>query len=377
VGRKQAFPKITAIAFPMKKKMRILIADDHEIVRESVRVIVEREPGWEVCGVAANGREAVDFAKKLKPDAIILDLKMPGLDGLEAVKQIKRAVPETEILVLSAHESEDLIEQVLESGAKSCVRKAEVRRLLVPALKSLQNHKTFLTDEVSAVPLPFAPREEIPGHPIRVLLADDHALVRAGIRSLLEKMPGVEVVGEASNGREALEMVKAKLPNLVLMDIAMAELGGLEALPRITKDFTSVKVVILSGYAKEEYVSRALRSGASGYMLKDAATVELELVIKSVAQGKTYLSPLISRIVIDRYLERGGGELSPLEQLTSRQREILQMIAEGKSTKAIASTLEIGIKTVEAHRLQLMGRLDIHDVPGLVRYAIRNGIVDA
>jgi DNA-binding NarL/FixJ family response regulator len=353
--------------------MRILIADDHE----SVRVIVEREPGWEVCGVAENGRAAVDLAKKLKPDATILDLKMPELGGLEAVKQIKRAVPETEIRVLSAHESEDLIEQVFESGAKSYVRKAEAGRLLVPALKSLQNHKTFLTDKVSAVLLPFAPREEIPGNPIRVLLADDHALVRAGIRSLLEKMAGVEVVSEASNGREALEMVKAKLPNLVLMDIAMAELGGLEALPRITKDFTSVKVVILSAYAKEEYVSRALRSGASGYMLKDAATVELELVIKSVAQGKTYLSPLISRIVIDSYLERGGGELSPLEQLTSRQREILQMIAEGKNTKEIASTLEISVKTVEAHRLQLMARMDIHDVPGLVRYATRNGKVDA
>jgi DNA-binding NarL/FixJ family response regulator len=214
-------------------------------------------------------------------------------------------------------------------------------------------------------------------NPIRVLLVDDHALVRAGIRSLLEKMPGVEVAGEASNGREALEMVKAKLPNLVLMDIAMTELGGLETLPRIIKNFPSVKVVILSAHANEEYVIRALRSGASGYMLKDAATVELELVIKSIAQGKTYLSPSISHTVIDSYLQRVGGELSPLEQLTSRQREILQMIAEGKNTKEIASTLEVSVKTVEAHRLQLMARLDIHDVPGLVRYAIRCGLVSS
>ena len=212
---------------------------------------------------------------------------------------------------------------------------------------------------------------------LRVLLADDHELVRAGIRSLLEKMPGVEVVGEASNGREALELVKSELPNLVLMDIAMPELGGLETLPRIIKNFPGIKVVILSGHVTEDYVSRALRSGASGYMLKDAATVELELVLKSVAQGKIYLSPLISRIIINSYMERAGGELSPLEQLTSRQREILQMIAEGKNTKEIASTLEISVKTVEAHRLQLMARLDIHDVPGLVRYAIRNGMVDA
>jgi DNA-binding NarL/FixJ family response regulator len=127
----------------------------------------------------------------------------------------------------------------------------------------------------------------------------------------------------------------------------------------------------------EDYVSRALRSGASGYVLKDATTVELGLVLESVAQGKVYLSPLISQVIIKNYMERTGGELSPLEQLTSRQREILQMIAEGWNTKEIASTLEISIKTVEAHRLQLMARLDIHDVPGLVRYAIRNGMVDA
>lgn len=211
----------------------------------------------------------------------------------------------------------------------------------------------------------------------RVLLVDDHALIRAGLRSLLENIQGVEVVGEVGSGREALEIVKSELPNLVLMDIAMADLNGLETLPRIIKHFPSVKVVILSAHANEEYVIRALRYGASGYMLKDAATVELELVIRSVARGETYLSPSISSTVIDSYLERVNGESSPLEQLTSRQREILQMIAEGKSTREVASTLEISVKTVEVHRLQLMARLNIHDVPGLVRYAVRNGIVNA
>jgi DNA-binding NarL/FixJ family response regulator len=211
----------------------------------------------------------------------------------------------------------------------------------------------------------------------RVLLADDHALVRAGIRALLEKIPRVEVVGEAGTGREALEFVRSKLPNIVLMDIAMTELGGLEALPRITKDFPSVKVIILSAHASEEYVIRALRDGASGYMLKDSATSELELAINSVIQGKIYLSPSISRTVIDDYLQRVSGAVSPLEQLTSRQREILQSIAEGKNAKAIAADLDISIKTVESHRLQLMDRLNIHDVPGLVRFAIRNGLVSA
>jgi DNA-binding NarL/FixJ family response regulator len=172
-------------------------------------------------------------------------------------------------------------------------------------------------------------------------------------------------------------LIKTQLPDLVLMDIAMRDLGGLEALPRITKNFPGVKVVILSAHANEEYVIRALRSGAAGYLLKDAATMELELAISAVAQGKTYLSPSISRPVIDSYLERVGSASSPIEQLTARQREILQLIAEGKNTKEIAGLLEISVKTVEAHRLQLMARLDIHDVPGLVRYAIRSGLVSS
>jgi DNA-binding NarL/FixJ family response regulator len=211
----------------------------------------------------------------------------------------------------------------------------------------------------------------------RVLLADDHVLVRAGIRTLLEKIPNVKVVAEAASGREALEMVKIKLPDLVLMDIAMADLNGLDALSRIAKDFPEVSVMILSAHANEEYVIRALRSGAAGYLLKDAATAELELAISSVREGKTYLSPSISRTAIDSYLERIGDVVSPLEQLTSRQREILQLIGEGKNTKQIAFNLEISIKTVESHRLQLMERLRIHDVPGLVRFAIRTGLVSA
>jgi DNA-binding NarL/FixJ family response regulator len=210
---------------------------------------------------------------------------------------------------------------------------------------------------------------------IRIALVDDHALLRAGIRALLEKLPGIEVVGEANNGREALELIKKKGPNVILLDISMTELGGLEALPRIVKDFPAVKVLILSAFANEEFVLRALRSGAAGYMLKDAAAEELELAIKAVANDKTYLGPSISRTVVETYLQRTTGEQGLIEQLTARQREILQLIAEGNNTKGIASTLDISAKTVDAHRLQLMARLDIHDVPGLVRYAIRSGLV--
>jgi DNA-binding NarL/FixJ family response regulator len=211
----------------------------------------------------------------------------------------------------------------------------------------------------------------------RVLLADDHVLVRAGIRMLLEKIPNVEVVAEAATGREALHLVEKKSPNLVLLDIAMADLNGLETLSRIAKDFPEVRVVILSAHANEEYVIRALRNGAAGYILKDAATTELDLAVKSIGAGKTYLSPSISPAVLASYLERIGDVVSPLEQLTPRQREILQLIGEGKNTKEIASNLEISIKTVESHRLQLMERLHIHHIPGLVRFAIRTGLASA
>lgn len=210
---------------------------------------------------------------------------------------------------------------------------------------------------------------------IRILLADDHNLMRAGIRSLLEKIGGVEVVGEAANGREALGLVKSLLPNIVLMDIAMSGLNGLEATMRITREFPQVRVVILSMHANEEYVVQTLRSGAAGYLLKDAATAELELAVQAVARGDTYLSPAISRHVIEDYLGRTSNHRSLAEQLTPRQREILQLIAEGTSTKEIAFMLNLSIKTVETHRTQLMDRLNIHDVPGLVRQAIRMGLV--
>jgi DNA-binding NarL/FixJ family response regulator len=215
--------------------MRILIANDYEVVREGLRVMVERERGWEVCGVAENGREVLDLAQKLKPDAIILDLKIPKLDALESVKQIKRANPETEILVLSGNESEDMIGQVFESGAKAYVRKEEAGRFLVPALKSLQDHKTFLTDEVSAL--------------------------------------------------------------------------------------------------------------------------------------------LFSRLVTSSPGKRENPRAN--EKLTPREREIVQLLAAGKSNKEIAAALGISIRTGETHRASIMRKLRLNTLADVVRYAIRSGLVEA
>jgi DNA-binding NarL/FixJ family response regulator len=211
---------------------------------------------------------------------------------------------------------------------------------------------------------------------IRVLLADDHTLVRAGIRALLEKLPGVTVAGEASDGREVIDLIKAHRPDVVLMDISMPGLNGLQALARITRDFPEVRVIILSMHHNDEYVMQALKSGASGYLLKRAATAELAAALKSVLGGDIYLSGEISSRFLKQFpLQQIARSATPLERLTSRQREILQLLAEGQTTKAIASILKINDKTVEYHRAKLMTGLKIFDVPGLVRFAMRTGLI--
>jgi len=211
---------------------------------------------------------------------------------------------------------------------------------------------------------------------IRVILADDHDLVRAGIRSLLENLAGIEIVAEAGNGREALRLSETHRPDVLLMDIMMPELNGLDATARLAAMLPNVRTIILSMNTSEEYVLQALRAGAAGYLLKNISPSELEQAIRAAARGETYLSPAVSKHVIAGYLQRtGGGVLSSLERLSPRQRETLQLIAEGHTTKQIALKLNIGVKTVEMHRTQLMEALDIHDIAGLVRYAIRMGVI--
>ena len=211
---------------------------------------------------------------------------------------------------------------------------------------------------------------------IRVLLADDHTLVRAGIRALLEKIPGVEVAGEAGDGREVLDLIKTHQPDVVLLDISMPGLNGLQTLARITRDFPQVRVVILSMHHNDEYVLQALKSGVSGYLLKRAATAELAAAVKTVVGGEVYLSREIASQFLKKFpLQQIAHSRSPLEQLTSRQLEILQLLAEGQTTMAIGLVLKVSDKTVEYHRAKLMARLNIFDIPGLVRFALRNGVI--
>lgn len=215
--------------------------------------------------------------------------------------------------------------------------------------------------------------------PLRVILADDHALVRAGLRALLERLDGVEVVAEADDGRVAVALARQHRPDVVCMDIGMPGLNGVDATAQLGQQCPDVRVLMLSMHKNEEYVSHALQAGAAGYLLKDAAPAELDVALQAVARGDVYLSPAVSHHVVSGYVQRvrapAGGPL--VSRLTQRQREVLQLIAEGRTTKQIAATLHLSPKTVETHRRQVMERLAVHDIAGLVRYAVRVGLVSA
>jgi RNA polymerase sigma factor (sigma-70 family) len=215
---------------------------------------------------------------------------------------------------------------------------------------------------------------------IRILLADDHRLVRAGMHSLLQSRGGFEIVAETGDGREAVSLSRRLQPDIVVLDIGMPGLNGLEAAARIAKETPQTRVVMLSMHTSEHYVLEALRVGAMGYVLKDAAVEELEQALRAVLRGDLWLSPGVSRYLLNDYRRLSHGAASDqtrsaLELLTPRQREILQLIAEGHSSREIAKRLSLSQKTVENHRTQIMERLDIRDIPGLTRFAIRTGLV--
>jgi DNA-binding NarL/FixJ family response regulator len=210
----------------------------------------------------------------------------------------------------------------------------------------------------------------------RVILVDNHPIVRSGIRSELEKLPWVEVVGEAEDGRSGLELIAAERPDAVFMDISMPGLNGLEATQRVSKEFPDVRVIILSRHENEQYFWHALKAGASGYLLKKAAIAEMGAALERVLRGEIYLSrEVAARVRKKMPLEQLANATGPLEQLTGRQREILQLIAEGQTTKGIGLILKVSPKTVEYHRARLMRRLNIHDIPGLVRLALSSGLI--
>ena len=213
---------------------------------------------------------------------------------------------------------------------------------------------------------------------IKILLADDHTVVRQGLKVLLEAQPDMEVVGEAANGRQAVQIALKLAPDVVVMDIAMPSLNGLEATRQIIRALPSAKVLILSSYNDDEYVSQLTEAGAAGYLLKQTAATDLIRAIREIRKGKAFFSPAVSKRLLEYYRETiVKGTRAPRTRtfLTSRETEVLQLIAEGEGNKQIAAELGISIKTVEKHRQQVMNKLHIHEVAGLTRYAISKGMI--
>ena len=213
---------------------------------------------------------------------------------------------------------------------------------------------------------------------LNVLLVEDHAIVRQGIKALLEEEPDIVVVGETGDGSQALGLVENLCPNVVLMDLSLPGLGGIEATHQIRERFPDVRVVVLSMHEHEEYVFRALRAGASGYVVKQSTSAELVLALRAVAGGSTFLSPTISQILIDDYVHRAGArdkDDAALNILTPREREVLQLIARGFNNRQIAERLHISVKTVETHRGNMMRKLDVHDRAGVVKFAMDSGLI--
>ncbi len=211
---------------------------------------------------------------------------------------------------------------------------------------------------------------------IRVLLAEDHTIVRKGLRSLLDDEAEIEVVGEAEDGQQAIQKTEQLSPDVVVMDITMPVLNGLEATRQIKKLWPGVKVVVLTVHSTEEHIFQILRAGASGYVVKQGAVHELLQAIRAAYRGDTFLSPIISRQAVDEYGQRATAMEDKYDKLTSREREVLQMIAEGHTNREIAGRLHITVKTVEAHRSRLMDKLDLRSIAELTRYALRKGMIE-
>jgi len=211
----------------------------------------------------------------------------------------------------------------------------------------------------------------------RILIVDDHTLFRAGVRALLAQDPGIEVVGEADNGRDAIRAVGQLSPDLVLMDLTMPSMNGMEAMTEIKRRYPEVRVLVMTLHKAEDYIHASLKAGADGYILKDATQEEFRLAIRSVLQGKTYLSMDVSAKVVTGYLGGGksSGASSIYDSLTHREREVLKLVAEGKSNKFAAEFLSLSIKTVEKHRSNLMAKLDLHNASRLTAYAMEKGLI--
>ena len=345
----------------------ILLVEDEDGVRFLAQAVLQTL-GYTVLEARHGGDALLLVENRATPiDLMITDVVMPNLSGRELAERLATRQPTMRVLFMSGYTDDAIVRHGILAGM-TFLEKPFAPEALARKVREVLDRAAEAETDVSESSKPA---------PVRILLVDDHSILRAGIRKILQKIPDTEVIAEAGDGREAIALVGEFHPDVVFMDIAMSGMNGIEATARLSKEHPSVRVIILSMHADEEHVWQALRAGAVGYLLKHADPTEIALALEKAARGESYITPAVSKPIVAEFIRRGGTEVGSVELLTSRQREILQLLAEGKNTKEIARLLSISAKTVESHRAQIMERLDIHDLSGLVRYAIRVGLIQS
>jgi len=366
--------------------IRVLIADDHAVVRQGLRTFLELQDDIEVVADVADGEAALRAAAEHEPDVVLMDLVMPGGGGVEAIRALRTTRPEARVLVLTSFLDDDKVFPAVRAGAAGYLLKDVEPAELVRAIRTVDDGEALLHPAVAARLMEeFSETERPAAEPrspwrwpvteIRVLIADDHAVVRQGLRTFLELQDDIEVVADVADGEAALRAAAEHEADVVLMDLVMPGIGGVEAIRRLREVRPAARVLVLTSFLDDEKLFPAVRAGAAGYLLKDVEPAELVRAIRAVGDGEALLHPAVAARLMEEFSEseRPAAE----EALTAREREVLELIARGLPNKLIARDLEIAEKTVKTHVSSILSKLGLTDRTQAALYAVRTGLIES